>query len=118
MSAMPVSEPATRPELRVLLAVEPPVHLIVAPDEAHERVARALRAARARTGLGEQQVVDKLAATGCELSLATLRRAETAGAVELTVASALADLYGMTTDCLAGRRLNRQSLQAQPTLRL
>jgi hypothetical protein len=62
-------------------------------------------------------VVDKLAASGCEVSLPTLRRAETTGVLEMVLASALADLYGMTTDCLAGRRLNRQSLQA-PSLRL
>jgi hypothetical protein len=118
MSAMPVTEPTARAELRAVPAGEPPVHVVAAPDEVHERVARALRGARARTGLGEQQVVDKLAASGCELTLSTLRRAESGGVVELALASALADLYGMTTDCLAGRRLNRQSLQALPALRL
>ena len=62
-------------------------------------------------------MVDKLVARGFEFSLTALRRAESAGAVELALASALADLYGMTTDCLAGRRLNRQSLHAHPLLR-
>ena len=32
--------------------------------------------------------------------------------IDLALASALADLYGTTTDCLAGRRLSRQSLPA------
>jgi hypothetical protein len=118
---MPVTAPATRADLRAVPdqvpAEQHPVHVIAALDEAHERVARALRGARARTGLGEQQVVDKLIARGCEFSLTALRRAESAGVLELALASALADLYGMTTDCLSGRRLNRQSLQAQPLLR-
>jgi hypothetical protein len=118
MSAMRVSEPATRAELRAVPVEELPMHVIAAPDEAHERVARALRAARARTGLGEQQVVDKLTASGHELALTTLRRAESAGVIELALAVAFADLYGMTTDCLAGRRHNRQSLQALPALRI
>jgi hypothetical protein len=121
MNAMPVTEPAIRAALRAVPDQMPseqlPVHVIAAPDEAHERVAKALRGARARTGLREQQVVDKLVARGFEFSLTALRRAESAGALELALASALADLYGMTTDCLSGRRLNRQSLQAQPLLR-
>jgi hypothetical protein len=90
----------------------PTLRLVEAPDEAHERVARALRGARARTGLGEQQVVDKLIARGVDAGLAGLRRAESSGSIDLALASALADLYGTTTDCLAGRRLNRQSLPA------
>ena len=114
---MPATAPTRAAELRIVPAAEPPVHVVAVPDEAHERVARALRAARARTGLDEQQVVDKLAASGYEVGLPALRRAESTGVVELALASALADLYGMTTDCLAGRRLNRQSLQA-PSLRL
>jgi hypothetical protein len=88
----------------------PSLRLVTAPDEAHDRVAKALRAARVRTGLGERQVVDKLAARGCEVDIEGLQRAEEAGVIALALASALADLYGTTTDCLAGRRLNRQSL--------
>ena len=117
MSAMPATAPARLPEFRAVPVAEPSVHVITAPDEAHERVARALRAARARTGLDEQKVVDKLAASGYEISLPSLRRAESTGALEMVLASALADLYGMTTDCLAGRRRNRTSMQA-PSLRL
>ena len=88
----------------------PSLRLVTAPDEAHERVAKALRAARVRTGLGEQQVVGKLAARGCEVDIEGLLRAEDSGVIALALASALADLYGTTTDCLAGRRLNRQSM--------
>jgi hypothetical protein len=114
MSAMPATAGALRPDLRVVpdepVAAPAPSHLIVAPDEAHERVARALRGARARTGLGEQQVVDKLAGIGVEIDLIGLRRAESAGAIDLALASALADLYGTTTDCLAGRRIGRQAV--------
>ena len=94
------------------LFAAPVIRAVDVPDEAHECVARALRGARARTGLAEQQVVDKLAARGVEVGLASLRRAESNGSVELALASALADLYGTTTDCLAGRRLSRQSLPA------
>jgi hypothetical protein len=53
MSAMPATAPARLPELRVMPVGEPSVIVIAAPDEAHEHVARALRAARARTGLAE-----------------------------------------------------------------
>jgi len=94
------------------LFAAPAIRVLDAPDEAHERVARALRGARARTGLGEQQVVDKLSARGAYVGLDGLRRAESSGSVDLALASALADLYGTTTDCLAGRRLSRQSLPA------
>jgi hypothetical protein len=108
---------ATPPELRVVQPEPPLLRVVPTADEAHERVARALRGARARTGLAEQQVVDKLAARGFELGLAALRDAESAGVLELSLASALADLYGTTTDCLAGRRIGRQqpSLSALPT---
>lgn len=94
------------------LFAAPAIRVVDAPDEAHERVAKALRGARSRTGLGEQQVVDKLAARGVDVGLAGLRRAESTGSVDLALASALADLYGTTTDCLAGRRVSRQSLPA------
>jgi hypothetical protein len=89
MNAMPVTEPTIRAELRVVPGGVHSVHVIAALDEAHERVARALRGARVRTGLDEQQVVDKLAASGCELGLTALRRAESAGVVELALACAL-----------------------------
>ena len=94
------------------LFAAPAIRVVDAPDEAHERVAKALSGARSRTGLGEQQVVDKLAARGVDVGLAGLRRAESTGSVDLALASALADLYGTTTDCLAGRRVSRQSLPA------
>jgi hypothetical protein len=94
------------------LIAAPALRLVEATDEAHERVARALRGARARTGLGEQQVVDKLTARGVDAGIGGLRRSESSGSIDLALASALADLYGTTTDCLAGRRLSRQSVPA------
>jgi hypothetical protein len=100
-------------ELHAPAAEARALRVVSAPDEAHERVARALRGARARTGLGEQQVIDKLAACGFELSLTALQEAERAGVLALAFASALADLYGTTTDCLAGRRIGHQSLVAR-----
>lgn len=44
-----------------LVATETPaLGAVAAPGVAHERVARALRGARVRTGLGEQQALDRL----------------------------------------------------------
>jgi hypothetical protein len=107
------AQPA-RCALRAVPALAPPLR-VAAPDAAHARVAAALRGARARTGLSEQQVVEKLAASGCALGFDALRDAESDGVLALAVASALADLYGTTTDCLAGRRLGRGT---QPILEL
>jgi len=73
-----------------------------------ERVAKGLRGARARTGLSEQEVVSILARQGMALTIADLRRAESTGAVGLALAARLADIYGTTTDGLAGRRLHRR----------
>jgi transcriptional regulator with XRE-family HTH domain len=77
-----------------------------APDPALERVARALRSARARTGLSEEQIVAMLNQRGAAISLLALRRAERVGTIDLALAARLADIYGMTTDTLAGRRPN------------
>jgi hypothetical protein len=74
------------------------------PDPAQERVARSLRAARARTGLSEEQIVAMLNERGTAVSLVVLRRAERVGSIDLALAARLADVYGMTTDTLAGRR--------------
>ena len=73
-----------------------------------ERVAKGLRGARARTGLSEEEVVSILARQGMALTIADLRRAESTGAVGLALAARLADIYGTTTDGLAGRRLHRR----------
>ncbi len=73
-----------------------------------ERVAKGLRGARARTGLSEEEVVSILARQGMALTIADLRRAESTGSVGLALAARLADIYGTTTDGLAGRRLHRR----------
>ncbi len=87
------------------------------PDPALERVARALRGARARTGLSEEQIVAMLNERGVAISLLVLRRAELIGTIDLALAAQLADVYGMTTDCLAGRRPNTWQF-APPALAL
>jgi hypothetical protein len=80
------------------------------PDPVLERVATALRGARARTGLSEERVVAILADRGVAADARTLRRAERTGMIDLAFASHLADLYGTTTDCMAGRRPNRHQV--------
>jgi hypothetical protein len=80
------------------------------PDPVLERVAVALRGARARTGMSEERVVAILAGKGIAADVKTLRRAERTGMIDLAFASHLADLYGTTTDCMAGRRPNRQQV--------
>jgi hypothetical protein len=114
MSVSAPTAPSAPASLRLVPGGMPVERDVALPDEAHERVARALRGARARTGLGEQQVVDSIAASGFRLGPGALRQAESTGVLELALASALADLYGMTTDCLAGRRLNRQGISSLP----
>lgn len=79
--------------------------VVGAGQEALERVARSLRAARARTGLSEEHVVALLTRRDVVINLALLRRAERTGMVDLALAVSLADAYGTTTDGLAGRRL-------------
>jgi hypothetical protein len=71
-------------------------------------VATGLRGARARTGLSEGEVVSILGRQGIALTITGLRRAESTGAIGLALAACLADIYGATTDVLAGRRLNRR----------
>ena len=82
-----------------------------------DRVAKGMRGARARTGLTEAGVVAILERQGIALSIAALRRAETTGAIPLALAACLADVYGTTTDGLAGRRCHRtrHSLDDFPT---
>ena len=75
-----------------------------------DRVARGLRGARARTGMGEADVVAILERQGIPLSVAALREAETTGAIPLALAACLADIYGTTADALAGRRCDRKRL--------
>jgi hypothetical protein len=67
-------------------------------------VAMALRGARARTGMSEQQVVAMLGDQGFATTPARLRGWERTGIIRVDVASRLADVYGTTIDALAGRR--------------
>jgi hypothetical protein len=76
-------------------------------DATRERVALALRGARARTGMSEERTVAVLNERGVEISVPVLRRAERTGELDFALASCLADIYGTTTDCLAGRRPDR-----------
>jgi hypothetical protein len=81
-------------------------------DGGFERVAVSLRGARARAGLSEERVVAILTVRGVAISELILRHAECTGVLELALAAHLADAYGTTTDCLAGRRRGR--VQAWP----
>jgi hypothetical protein len=94
-----------------------PLAPMAAPTLELERVAQGLRGARARTGLSEADVVAILERQGIALSAPSLRRAESTGAIGLSLAACLADVYGTTTDGLAGRRLHRKrpSLDGFPT---
>jgi hypothetical protein len=76
-------------------------------DPAVEEVARALRGARARTGMSEQQVVAVLAEHGFRITVTRLRGWERTGVIRVDAASRLADVYGITIDSLAGRRAYR-----------
>jgi len=86
----------------------PPVAVTAVPAVVLDRVAKGLRGARAHTGMSEADVVAILERQGIPLSVAALRRAESTGAIPLDLAACLADIYGTTTDGLAGRRLDRK----------
>ena len=77
---------------------------LIARAAAHDRISAALRSARDRAGLDEQQVVDLLRARGVSISLATLERWERTGGIRLEEAVDLAAVYHMPLDELAGRR--------------
>jgi len=72
-----------------------------------DEVAQALRGARARTGMSEQQVVAVLAEQGFKITVTRLRGWERTGVIRVDAASRLADAYGITIDSLAGRRAYR-----------
>jgi hypothetical protein len=76
-------------------------------DQLRTRIAAGLSAARHRTGMSEQQVVDLLGQQGLEISTPTLRRWESSGLLHVEAAVHLADAYGTTLDVLAGRRASR-----------
>jgi hypothetical protein len=80
----------------------------VEPAAVLEGVARGLRGARARTGMSEGEVSAMLERQGISISAEALRAAESDGAISLALATCLADVYGTTTDGLAGRRLHRR----------
>jgi hypothetical protein len=86
-------------------ATEPPAERRV--DPALVEVAQALRGARVRTGMSEQQVVAVLAEHGFRITVARLRGWERTGVIRVDAASRLADVYGTTIDSLAGRRAYR-----------
>ena len=73
-------------------------------DPALDEVARALRGARSRTGMSEQQVVAVLAEQGFKITVTRLRGWERTGVIRVDAASRLASAYGITMDSLAGRR--------------
>ena len=94
------------------VATEPPVERPV--DPALAEVAQALRGARARTGMSEQQVVAVLAEHGFRITVTRLRGWERTGVIRVDAASRLADVYGTTIDSLAGRRSYRARHPAGP----
>jgi hypothetical protein len=84
-----------------------------ASDTAVDEVARALRGARARTGMSEEQVVAVLAEQGFKITVTRLRGWERTGVIRVDAASRLADAYGITIDSLAGRRAYRTHRQSE-----
>ena len=98
--------------LRAVVADLPPVAVQLAAvsrraDPVVAEVAQALRGARARTGMSEQQVVAVLAEQGFKITVTRLRGWERTGVIRVDAASRLADAYGITIDSLAGRRAYR-----------
>jgi len=77
---------------------------LIARAAAHDRISAALRKARSRASLNEQQVVDLMRARGVSITTATLGRWEHTGGIRLEEAVDLAAVYHMTVDELAGRR--------------
>jgi hypothetical protein len=76
-------------------------------DPVLDEVARSLRAARARTGMSEVQVVAVLAEQGFKITVTRLRGWERTGVIRVDAAAQLANAYGTTIDSLAGRRSYR-----------
>jgi hypothetical protein len=77
---------------------------LIARAAAHDRISAALRTARARAGLTEQEVIDLLQARGVSISAATIERWERTGGIRLEEAVDVAAVYHMSLDELAGRR--------------
>jgi hypothetical protein len=77
---------------------------LIARAAAHDRISAALRKARSRASLSEQQVIDLMQARGVSITIATLERWEHTGGIRLEEAVDLAAVYHMTIDELADRR--------------
>jgi hypothetical protein len=78
--------------------------VLIARAAAHDRISAALREARERAGLSEQQVVEQLRGRGVSISSQTLERWERTGGIRLEDAVDLAAVYHMSLDDLASRR--------------
>jgi hypothetical protein len=77
---------------------------LIARAAAHDRISAALRSARERAHLAEDQVVELMAARGAPITAGTLERWERTGGIHLEEAVDLAAVYHMSLDELAGRR--------------
>jgi hypothetical protein len=77
---------------------------LIARAAAHDRISAALRNARQRAGLDEQQVVELMHARGVSVTSATVQRWERTGGIRLEEAVDLAAVYHISLDELAGRR--------------
>jgi hypothetical protein len=77
---------------------------LIARAAAHDRISAALRKARKRASLSEQQVVALMRARGVSITTATLERWEQSGGIRLEEAVDLAAVYHMSIDALADRR--------------
>ena len=113
MTAAAALSPAPPPRRKRARAASASVPAL---DPVLELVARALRGARARTGMSEQQVVAVLAEQGFATTPARLRGWERTGVIRVDVASRLADVYGTTVDVLAGRGAYRSRHHRSPEL--
>ncbi len=77
---------------------------LIARAAAHDRISAALRSARERASLSEQEVVELMHARGVAISAASLERWERTGGIRLEEAVDLAAVYHVSLDELAGRR--------------
>jgi hypothetical protein len=109
MRRTPIHESTTTPEgathsSEAARHEVPRAGTLIARAAAHDRISAALRKARSRASLNEQQVVDLMRARGVSITTATLERWEHTGGIRLEEAVDLAAVYHMTLDELADRR--------------
>ena len=114
---MTAPSPTTAFQAAPRAARTPPGPSVPLLDPVVGAVAMALRGARARTGMTEQQVVAVLAEQGFTITPARLRGWERSGVIRVDAASRLADAYGTTVDALAGRRAYRSRHHRSPEIR-